>query len=90
MKIFLHCYSDGTDVEYLEEFPLQQLPHLSSVSGHAATRILVMVMQYGANYSGPGKDIFHESRAIGIVQLAHLSNFLHPVFYYYETMPSGK
>jgi len=47
-------------------------------------------MQYGLNFSGPGNDIFRTDRATGEPSDAHNSNFLHPVFYYYDRLPSGK
>lgn len=40
--------------------------------------------------SGPGEDIFRSERATGDPQEAHVSNFLHPVLYYYKTLPTGK
>ena len=61
-----------------------------NILGHNAGPVIVMVFQYGSRFSGPGKDTFHNDRAVGEAENAHLSNFLHPVFYYYETLPTGK
>lgn len=60
------------------------------MSGHAAKRIIVINLQYGASFSGPGNDVFRFDRAIGEAAEAHNSNFLHPCFYYYENLPTGK
>lgn len=45
-------------------------------------------MEYGKNASGPAKDVFREDRAVGTSRDAHTSNFLHPVLYYYEKLPT--
>lgn len=52
--------------------------------------MLVVLLEYGKDFSGPGKDVFHGSRATGEPDEAHASNFLHPVLYYYEQLPTGK
>jgi len=52
--------------------------------------LIVIVLEYGANFSGPGKDVFRLDRATGEAEHAHMSNFLHPVLYYYETLPTGR
>lgn len=50
--------------------------------------MLVMNMEYGKGFSGPGKDIFRSDRATGEPADAHTSNFLHPVFYFYAEPPA--
>ncbi|XP_072167909.1 FAD-dependent oxidoreductase domain-containing protein 2-like [Diadema setosum] len=84
--VLLH--KDTMEFEYLEEFPILMLPWLQQASGHNHTELLVMVMEYGKNYSGAGKDIFRQDRAVGDPEEAHLSNFLHPVIYYYKQLPT--
>lgn len=76
--------------KYLEEFPIHMIHKLSEMTGHAATRVIVLNLQYGAGFSGPGNDVFRSDRATGDPSEAHTSNFLHPCFYYYETLPSEK
>jgi len=66
------------------------LHELPERTGHNATGVIVVVLEYGANFYGPGKDVFRLDRAVGEAEDAHMSNFLHPVFYYYETLPTGK
>ncbi|XP_071105479.1 FAD-dependent oxidoreductase domain-containing protein 2-like [Haliotis cracherodii] len=79
---------DGSMFEYFEEFPINLLHQFPSVTGHPATRVIALVMQYGANFSGPGNDIFRVDRATGEPSEAHHSNFLHPVLYYYDQLPT--
>ena len=81
---------EHTEVTYIEEFPLKMLHALTECSGISAEEIIVVVFQYGANFSGPGKDVFHENRAVGDPEKAHESNFLHPVYYYYKKLPTGE
>lgn len=35
-----------------------------------------------------GKDVFRSDRVVSDPELAHESNFLHPVFYYYKALPN--
>ncbi|CAF0906344.1 unnamed protein product [Didymodactylos carnosus] len=56
--------------------------------GLNAFELIVLNMQYGANYSGPGRDVFAFDRATASVNSADRSNFLHPVFYYYKSFLS--
>lgn len=81
---------ERTEVTYIEEYPLKMLHALEECSGIPAEEIIVVVFQYGANFSGPGKDVFREDRAIGDPEKAHKSNFLHPVYYHYKTLPTGE
>ena len=87
--IFFLFYSNGT-FTYLEEFPIHLIDKLPERTGHAASRIIVVNLQYGASFSGPGNDVFRSDRATGDPSDAHTSNFLHPCFYYYESLPTGK
>ncbi|XP_038065609.1 FAD-dependent oxidoreductase domain-containing protein 2-like [Patiria miniata] len=86
--IILH--GDGMECEYIEEFPVKLLPELSSITGRNASRVIVVSMEYGKDFSGPGKDIFGPMRATALPVLAHLSNFLHPVLYYYSALPTER
>ncbi|KAK7087884.1 FAD-dependent oxidoreductase domain-containing protein 2-like [Littorina saxatilis] len=81
---------DGQSVEYLEEFPINLIHSLPEHTGHKAHRILAVVMEYGADFSGPGKDPLRKGRATQSASRAHRSNFLHPVLYYYKTPPTKK
>ncbi|XP_067933948.1 FAD-dependent oxidoreductase domain-containing protein 2-like [Watersipora subatra] len=72
----------------LEEFPVKLLGRLYEHSGHNHTRSIVMLFEYGKDFSGPGKDIFRTTRSTGEPYEAHTSNFLHPTFYYYKTSPT--
>lgn len=45
--------------------------------------MLVINMEYGESFSGPGQDTFHEDRSTLDPSRAHISNFLHPVLYFY-------
>ncbi|XP_016103695.1 FAD-dependent oxidoreductase domain-containing protein 2-like [Sinocyclocheilus grahami] len=79
---------DGSYCEYLEEFPLQALPQLSALSGRPLSDhgLLVLVMQYGLNQT----DTLGPGRAESEWTKAWRSNFLHPVLYYYNTLPTEK
>uniref|UniRef100_UPI0037E93EA2 FAD-dependent oxidoreductase domain-containing protein 2 n=1 Tax=Semicossyphus pulcher TaxID=241346 RepID=UPI0037E93EA2 len=76
----------GSHCEYLEEFPLQALPQLSSLSGHEVSKhgLIVLVMQYGKKKI----DYLGEDRSETDWTKAWKSNFLHPVLYYYDTLPT--
>uniref|UniRef100_A0A8C9TQG6 FAD-dependent oxidoreductase domain containing 2 n=1 Tax=Scleropages formosus TaxID=113540 RepID=A0A8C9TQG6_SCLFO len=76
----------GSHFEYLEEFPLQALAQFSTLSGHRVTKsgMLVLVMQYGLNRT----DTLGSGRAESEWTWAWRSNFLHPVLYYYSTIPT--
>ncbi|XP_056309457.1 FAD-dependent oxidoreductase domain-containing protein 2 [Danio aesculapii] len=78
----------GSHCKYLEEFPLQALPQLSALSGHSVSDhgLLVLVMQYGLNQT----DTLGPGRAESEWTKAWKSNFLHPVLYYYKTLPTDK
>jgi hypothetical protein len=89
MKSLNVSYRNGLEFEYLEEFPINLIDELYKNAGHNATRIIAIVMEYGKDFSGPGNDIFRIDRATGEPAEAHHSNFLHPVFYYYDKLPTG-
>ncbi|MGH0177408.1 UNVERIFIED_CONTAM: hypothetical protein FKN15_074937 [Acipenser sinensis] len=77
----------GSWFQYMEEFPLQSLPVLEPLSGLAVSPagLLVITMQYGQNQTDP----LGQNRAVSDWREAWRSNFLHPVIYYYKTLPSG-
>lgn len=74
--------------EYVEEFPVQALPHFSSISGHEISNhgVIVLVLQYGTRKI----DFLGKDRAESDWTKAWKSNFLHPVLYYYDTLPTGE
>lgn len=71
-------------VTYLEEVPMDLLSSLQNSTGHFADQYIVVNLQYGKGFSGPGNDVFNEERATGEPTDAHNSNFLHPVLFYYD------
>jgi len=79
---------DKQQVTILEEYPIKLVYDVEKFTGHKADRMVVMLFEYGKNFSGPGKDIFRTNRATGEPAEAHESNFLHPTFYYYKTPPT--
>ncbi|XDC53874.1 hypothetical protein R6Z07M_005056 [Ovis aries] len=80
---------NATTFEYLEEFPMQMLAQLETITGRRARHgLFVINMEYGRNYSGPDKDVFFSDRSVGHMEDAWLSNFLHPVIYYYRHLPT--
>ncbi|KAM7386356.1 hypothetical protein PAMA_009128 [Pampus argenteus] len=78
----------GSHCEYVEEFPLQALPQFSSLSGHEVSShgLVVLIMQYGKKKI----DYLGRGRAVTDWTKAWKSNFLHPVLYYYDTLPTEK
>ncbi|XP_043931265.1 FAD-dependent oxidoreductase domain-containing protein 2 [Protopterus annectens] len=80
---------NSTEFEYLEEYPVGILPDLKKYTGREVDNgLFVITMEYGKNFSGPGKDVFHYNRSVGEPWHAWLSNFLHPVVYYYKELPT--
>ncbi|KAB0400345.1 hypothetical protein E2I00_010441 [Balaenoptera physalus] len=80
---------NATAFEYLEEFPMQMLAQLETITGRRARHgLFVINMEYGRNFSGPDKDVFFYDRSVGHTEDAWLSNFLHPVIYYYRHLPT--
>ena len=49
---------DQQTVTYLEEFPVNLLHHVTNHTGHVTSSVLVIVQEYGKDFSGPGKDVF--------------------------------
>ncbi|XP_058510327.1 FAD-dependent oxidoreductase domain-containing protein 2 [Solea solea] len=76
----------GSHCEYVEEFPVQALPQFSSLSGHEVSNhgLIVVVMQYGKTKI----DFLGRTRAESDWTKAWKSNFLHPVLYFYDTLPT--
>ncbi|KAH6943451.1 hypothetical protein HPB50_021683 [Hyalomma asiaticum] len=76
------------EYEYLQEFPLSLLPQFEEKMGHKVEgkEVLVVALRYHPDFSGPRLDTFHSQRATDDVEKAHLSNFLHPVIYYYNRL----
>lgn len=72
----------------MEEFPVQALPHFPSISGHPISDqgLIVVVLQYGTRKI----DFLGKGRAENDWTKAWKSNFLHPVLYYYDRLPTGK
>ncbi|CAB3988191.1 FAD-dependent oxidoreductase domain-containing 2-like [Paramuricea clavata] len=75
--------NDGQAI-YIEEFPSKLLDQLESYSGLPSGPTIVVNMEYGKTFSGAGRDTFHEDRATLDPSRAHISNFLHPVLYFYR------
>jgi len=79
---------DGESFQVYEEFPVKLIHKFAEMTGCNFTRMIAQVMEYGPNFSGPGADVFRSGRAVGDSDVAHESNFLHPVFYYYSELPT--
>ncbi len=88
MKICVFTFRNNT-FDYFEEFPLNLLHEFEEISGNQGDRLIVIVMHYGSNFSGVNADVFRENRAVGAADMAHKSNFLHPVLYYFPSIPTG-
>ncbi|KAK2189228.1 hypothetical protein NP493_113g04057 [Ridgeia piscesae] len=82
--------SSGEEIEYLEEVPVNLLDRLSEITGHSYDEVIVLILQYGANYSGPDKDVFRSDRATAQPEISYKSNFLHPVFFHYRHLPTAE
>ncbi|XP_031575039.1 FAD-dependent oxidoreductase domain-containing protein 2-like [Actinia tenebrosa] len=82
-------FRSNDSVEYYEEVPLKLLHKFEEYTGRSVGPMIVINMEYGRNYSGPGKDVFNanRARAAGDPSVAHHSNFLHPVLYFYKQPP---
>jgi len=79
---------DGESFQVYEEFPVKMIHQFAELTGCNHTRIIVQLMEYGKDFSSPGADVFRPGRAVGDAEVAHESNFLHPVFYYYPELPT--
>ena len=74
-----------TQATYLEAIPCALGSRVSEITGYRSDGPMMLVaMEYGKNFSGPGKDPFHDDRVTGENLEAHKSNFLHPVLYHYN------
>lgn len=83
------------EFEYLQEFPLPLLSQFQEKTGHKVEgkEVIVVALRYNPDFTGPRLDTFHSDRAVEDVEKAHLSNFLHPVIYYYNRLiqkPAGE
>ncbi|KAF4519833.1 hypothetical protein B566_EDAN006847 [Ephemera danica] len=82
-------HNNNTEFTVVPEFPAALLSRLEAMTGLKAPEgVIVSVLEYGPDFSGPGKDTFRPDRATGDPLEAHRSNFLHPVFYFYPRLPS--
>ncbi|XP_078658664.1 FAD-dependent oxidoreductase domain-containing protein 2-like isoform X2 [Branchiostoma floridae x Branchiostoma belcheri] len=82
--------NDTSGSVYMEEVPVQLLPQLEKVTGHSApNKVIVMAMEFGKNFSGPGTDPLRRGTATAVPKDAHKAGFLHPVLYYYSHLPSA-
>ncbi|KAI8734901.1 FAD-dependent oxidoreductase domain-containing protein 2 [Biomphalaria glabrata] len=79
---------DKESIRVIEEFPIHLLHELPQRTGHNGSAYIVIVLEYGHNFSGPNNDVFRLDRAVGGAIYASLSNFLHPVIYYYSQLPT--
>uniref|UniRef100_A0A4D5S014 Putative conserved secreted protein n=1 Tax=Ixodes scapularis TaxID=6945 RepID=A0A4D5S014_IXOSC len=78
------------EFEMLEEYPLSLVTELTERTGRDGSELFVVVMKYHPDFSGPRLDTFHSQRSTADLDKAHLSNFLHPVIYYYKDTSQGK
>ncbi|PIO35235.1 hypothetical protein AB205_0084870 [Aquarana catesbeiana] len=87
---FILLGEDANTFEYLEELPVGILPMFEKSTGRKvySAGFFVLIMEYGKNFSGADKDVFHYNRAIGDAKAAWRSNFLHPVIYFYKQLPT--
>lgn len=70
---------------------MQMLAQLETLTGRTARHgLFVINMEYGKNFSGPEKDVFFYDRSVAHIEDAWMSNFLHPVIYYYRHLPTGE
>ena len=89
LPCLVYISRNGAEIEYYEDFPVNLIHEFPQHTGHQVEATIVMVLQYGMNFSGPGHDIFRGDRATGEPCEAHLSNFLHPVFHHFKKLPTG-
>ncbi|XP_040067673.1 probable cyclin-dependent serine/threonine-protein kinase DDB_G0292550 isoform X4 [Ixodes scapularis] len=78
------------EFRHVPEYPLSLLKELAAKTGHEGTELMVLAMRLNPDFSGPRQDTFHENRATSDVDKAHLSNFLHPIIYYYDDISQAK
>ena len=84
-------FSATQEFTYLEAFPVNLWTRLYEMTGHGFEEgqqlLFTMTMEYGANFSKPGADHFSVDRSKSSLGSAELSNFLHPVFRAFYTIP---
>ncbi|KAK3705201.1 hypothetical protein QZH41_014001, partial [Actinostola sp. cb2023] len=80
---------DDGQVAYFEEFPVKLVDKFQEHTGYPTGPMIVLNLEYGKGFSGAGKDTFKPNRATGEPSEAHMSNFLHPVFYFYQKQPTA-
>lgn len=81
---------DGLTMKYLESYPCTVINRLQEISGHIATNGIILIsLEFGKNFSGPGKDPFGDHVGRSTSFDAHTSCFLHPILYYYKSLPSS-
>ncbi|CAB3382387.1 Hypothetical predicted protein [Cloeon dipterum] len=88
--VYLIRNNNKSEFMLVPEFPAALVGRLDELAGHsgAGGSVLVSLLEYGADFSGPAKDTFRPDRATGDPQEAHRSNFLHPVLYFYRQPPT--
>ncbi|XP_077990693.1 FAD-dependent oxidoreductase domain-containing protein 2-like [Glandiceps talaboti] len=71
---------DEADVyDYYEEFPVKLLSKFTNITGKTADRVIVFLLEFGHN---------EEVNELGLSKVGHQSYFLHPVLYYYDSLPT--
>ena len=89
--VVAYCFRyDNDEVDYYEEFPSRLLPSLPQHTRRPVNDVIVVVLQYGHDFLKAHTDVFRTNRATAFANRAHRSNFLHPVLYYYKTLPTGE
>jgi len=81
---------DEDEVIVLEDFPIHLIHDLENMSGHKWMPAIMFSFEYGTSFSGPNADVFRSGRANTNPAEAYMSNFLHPLFYYYKESPTEK
>ncbi|CAD5120132.1 DgyrCDS8710 [Dimorphilus gyrociliatus] len=79
---------DNKQFHYFENYLISNLHNFENVTGYPINDVLILVLNYGKTFTTPGNDVLRIDRATGVLEEAHLSNFLHPQFYYYEKLPT--
>ncbi|CAG2211138.1 unnamed protein product [Mytilus edulis] len=82
----IRCLGFRISFEYFEEFPVNLIRQFGQITGESISNksMIVLGLEYGEDYHGPSEDVFREDRAATEPRYAHLSNFLHPVLYFYH------
>ncbi|KAK0055991.1 FAD-dependent oxidoreductase domain-containing protein 2, partial [Biomphalaria pfeifferi] len=74
-------HRDTDSAIYIEEFPIKLLHHLPECTGHNASEIIVVFLDYGWLNT-------NDNKFEAIASNAHLSYFLHPILYYFKNLPA--